>query len=157
MTNTSFIALVLSIVSLVLVVFASLFFYFYIKRRTEGAVILENYRKEINEMLNEIDRITDRDTVLVQDRVNELKKTLEEIDRRIPLLQKETENKVLHEKAYKAIGERKIVFEKPAPVSEPIPVKQQAQALQQEGLDAAHIAAKLNITIAEVELMLALG
>jgi len=76
-----------------------MFFYFkwYIKKRTSYTG-LEERQSELAQLISEIDRITDRDSQLVEDRVNKLKTLLHEIDNRIALYEKDLEELSQREK-----------------------------------------------------------
>ncbi|MDR2600916.1 MAG: hypothetical protein LBC53_00465 [Spirochaetaceae bacterium] len=69
------------------------FFYIrqYVKKRTSVERIPQDVRDAVNQIINEIDRITDRDSMLIEDRVHKLQKILEETDKRLNLLIKESE------------------------------------------------------------------
>jgi len=62
-----------------------MFFYFkwYIKRRTAAKELLAEYRDEVYRLIAEIDNATDRDSLLVEDRIKNLKALLDDADKRI--------------------------------------------------------------------------
>jgi|TergutMp193P3_1026864.scaffolds.fasta_scaffold00574_6 hypothetical protein len=72
-----------------------MFFYFkgYIKRRTSASGMTEEHRSEVIKLMADIDRITDRDSQLIEDRVKKLKELLEETDNRIAAYKKELESR----------------------------------------------------------------
>jgi hypothetical protein len=80
----SSIALLVSVIS---------FFYLrrYVTKRTTVERIPQDTREAVNQILNDIDRITDRDSLLVEERVRKLKALLEETDKRLAVLIKEQE------------------------------------------------------------------
>jgi len=85
---------ILNIVSIICFALCLLmFFYFkwYIKKRTSFSG-LEERQSELAQLIAEIDRITDRDSQLVEDRVNKLKTLLHDVDKRIALYEKDLEN-----------------------------------------------------------------
>jgi len=161
---------------------AFLFFYFkwYIKKRTSVSEQLEEYRTEVIKLNAEIDRITDRDSQLIEDRVKKLKELLEEADRRVSVYAKELEKSRRGEALYTSLG-RGIraalkTEEEPAqsapqlssvrpqnlaspakeePPSKP-PSKRQIRSsidqLLNEGLSPEQVASRLDISIAEVNL-----
>jgi len=77
-----------------------MFFYFkwYIKKRITSSGSDER-QTELIRLINEIDRITDRDSQLVEDRVKKLKVLLLDVDKRILLYEKDLENLALKEAA----------------------------------------------------------
>ncbi|MDR1059099.1 MAG: hypothetical protein LBL43_06085 [Treponema sp.] len=73
----------ISLASLILCFLSMFFFRFYIKRRTSQERILRDIREELDKILTEIDRITDEDIRLIEERENTLKRIIEEADRRV--------------------------------------------------------------------------
>jgi len=73
-----------------------MFFYlkWYLKKRTSFSG-LEERQSELAKLIAEIDRITDRDSQLVEDRVNKLKTLLDDIDKKIAHYEKEIETQSL--------------------------------------------------------------
>jgi len=67
-----------------------LFFYlkWYIKKRTTSSG-LDEHRTEIVKLIAEINMVTDRDLQLIEDRVVKLKSFLEEVDKRLTLMDKD--------------------------------------------------------------------
>ncbi|MCL2720343.1 MAG: hypothetical protein FWD47_03270 [Treponema sp.] len=67
-----------------------MFFYlkWYVKKRTSSSG-LDERQFEIARLIAEIDRITDRDSQLVEERIKQLKEILEETDKRISLYKNE--------------------------------------------------------------------
>ncbi|MDR1257627.1 MAG: hypothetical protein LBJ86_07765 [Spirochaetaceae bacterium] len=78
-------ALLVSVVSFFII-------FFYVKNRTRPDRIPSETRQETIKIINEIDRITDRDSELIEERVKKLKSLLEDVDRRIALYEGLTEN-----------------------------------------------------------------
>jgi hypothetical protein len=76
-------ALIFSIASFALSVFAFLFFKNYLKRRTGSERILTEFRDEIDAMITELNEATVRDETLVEARVKTLRALLEDTNRRI--------------------------------------------------------------------------
>lgn len=75
-----------SVASLLLCGFFFIYFHRYIRRRTNRESILAECEDAVAGLEAQIDAITDRDAQLVEDRVKNLKKLLEDVDRRISLL-----------------------------------------------------------------------
>jgi len=88
-----FIIVSVSCLALCFVMF--LYFRWYIKKRTTSAGLLaselDERQTEVAKLIAEIDRITDRDSQLVEDRVTKLKALLQDVDKRIELYEKEIE------------------------------------------------------------------
>ena len=80
---------VLVVISCFVNIILWLFFFFYFKKKFSSQEILENIRQEVDKLLIEISRETDRDLSLVDDKINELKEIIEKADQRIKLAKKE--------------------------------------------------------------------
>jgi hypothetical protein len=114
-------ALLISVVSFFII-------FFYVKNRTRADRIPPETRQEVTKIINEIDRITDRDSELIEERVKKLKSLLEDVDRRIALYEglsknykaaEETQKKLNAEKqdaaiaAYRGLGRNNYARETP--------------------------------------------
>lgn len=83
-----------------------MFFYlkWYVKKRTSASG-LDDRHTEIIKLIADIDRITDRDSQLVEDRINKLRTIMEETDKRIAVYLKELEKSKTSEAIYKSLGQ----------------------------------------------------
>jgi hypothetical protein len=95
---------VIAAASLILSGFSFLFCFAYLKRRTGRERILDELGNEINEYIRDVNAITNRDTLLVEDRVKTLKDLLEDTDRRIALLSREITRRQSQEEVYVELG-----------------------------------------------------
>ncbi|MDR1575701.1 MAG: hypothetical protein LBS37_06825 [Treponema sp.] len=82
---------ILSAASLILCCFFFLYFRGYIKRRTAAEELLAEYRTEVLRLIAEIDAATDRDALLVEERIKTLKSLLDDTDKRIAVYARELE------------------------------------------------------------------
>jgi hypothetical protein len=82
------------------------FFFIYIRRRTAAKRILAEFREEVDRLIAEIDAVTDRDALLVEDRIKTLRALLEDADRRIALYARELDRRRGEESAYAALGRK---------------------------------------------------
>jgi hypothetical protein len=73
----------ISIFCLLFCIIFSLYIKWYIKRRTSTSELLAEYRSEVYRLNAEIDAVTDRDTMLVEERIKKLKEILEDTDKRV--------------------------------------------------------------------------
>ncbi|MDR2542497.1 MAG: hypothetical protein LBC80_03490 [Treponema sp.] len=82
-----------------------MFFYlnWLIKKRTVGST-LDERRDEFLRLIAEIDRVTDRDVQIVEDRVKKLNEIKEEVDKRIAVYVKELEKSRSGEALYTSLG-----------------------------------------------------
>jgi len=87
-----------------------MFFYFrwYIKKATGSSGKhkneLDERRTEVMRLIAEIDRITDRDSQLVEERIITLKAIIEDVDKKIALYVKELEKSQKAETLYSSLG-----------------------------------------------------
>jgi hypothetical protein len=166
----SALALMISVVS---------FFYlrFYIRKRTAMDMIASNVREEVQRIINEIDRVTDRDSELVEERVRQfnaemeqrtkqLNTVLDEADRRIGVLSREVDVHVRRDDAYAERGKQRAESREQRAESreqttdnreqraggEGLSNRERVILMSARGLSSAQIAAKLGITITEVEM-----
>ena len=95
------------------------FFYlkWYVKKRTslsgneERRSELARQEAEAQQLIEEIDMITDRDTQLVEDRINKLKELLYEVDKRIAVYEKDLESfSLMEERMRKAAGKTETLY-----------------------------------------------
>jgi len=83
-----------------------MFFYFkwYIKRRTSVSGQLEEYRTEVYRLIADINAVTDRDSQLIEARIEKLRALLDETDKRISVYVKELEKSRTGELVYTKLG-----------------------------------------------------
>ncbi|MCL2600369.1 MAG: hypothetical protein FWD88_04225 [Treponema sp.] len=112
--------LVLSALSLCVSVSCFFFFRWYIRRETSAAKQLEVYRKEVGGLIASIDTVTDRDSLLVEERVKILRKLLEDTDKRMAVYVKELERGRSSEVLYDSLG-RNTLDSGPSQQAEPGP------------------------------------
>ncbi|GMO26952.1 MAG: hypothetical protein Ta2F_02550 [Termitinemataceae bacterium] len=120
-------AYIFASIALLVSVGAGIFLFFYIQKRTSHDFIIEKVRTEVNMLINEVDRITDRDSELIKERINNLKQLLADIDKRILLYHNEvrgiqeteqTISKVKEakqqamESAYRELGKKNFIKQK---------------------------------------------
>jgi len=111
MNNLYAILSIFAACNLILFLFLFLFFLGYIKKRTTSAGVLKDHRLEIdkwigeiNGSINEINGVTDRNLLLVEEKIIELKKAVEEADKRLSVYVKELEKNKTGETVYTNLG-----------------------------------------------------
>ncbi|MDR1947900.1 MAG: hypothetical protein LBQ38_00745 [Spirochaetaceae bacterium] len=97
-------AIVFSAASLILWGFSFVFFLSYLKRRTGQERILAEFREEVDLIITDINDVTDRNVVLIEDRIKSLRSLLEKTDRRINTLGRELDRRSVREIAYARLG-----------------------------------------------------
>jgi hypothetical protein len=83
-----------------------MFFYFkwYIKRRTSVSGQMEEYHTEVYRLIADINAVTDRDSQLIEARIEKLRSLLDETDKRISVYVKELEKSRTGELVYAKLG-----------------------------------------------------
>ena len=99
------IAFFISLTGLVFCFFIFFYFKWYIKRRTSAEELLAEYRSEVYRLIAEIDSATDRDSLLVEDRIKKLKAILEDTDKRISVYVRELDRSRSGEALYRSLGQ----------------------------------------------------
>lgn len=158
--------------------------YFYVKRMKKNGEGGETarLREELNLLVLELNQTTDRNITLLEDRVRALKELVEEADRRIKVMNQETSRKTVESSVYTRLGklrEEPVLREEiiaPEPQEDaalkkddPIPfvklsqhqvtrndLKDMVIKYHRQGLSQEAIAAKLGVSLSEVELVIAL-
>ena len=177
-------AFFISVISLAFCFIIFFYFKWYIKRRTSASQLLAQHRAEADKLIAEIDSITDRDSLLVEDRIKKLKAVLEETDKRVSIYARELERSRSGEALYRNLGrgiraalktgepsgaqaltsgEKQIEHPPPPPVQpmgEPKAaasrrqIRSQIEALALQGVSPQEIASRLDISLSEVDLAL---
>ena len=109
-----------SVACLVFCIFIFFYFKWYIKNRTSASELLTEYRTEVYRLIAEIDAATDRDSMLVEDRIKKIKAILEDTDKRIAVYVRELERSRTSETLYTELGRGIRAALKTQP--EPLPV-----------------------------------
>lgn len=95
---------ILSAFSCAICIFSFFFFRWYIKRNTAAEQLLAEYRAEVYRLIAEIDSATDRDSLLVEERIKSLKQTLDDTDKRIAVYLRELDRSRSSEAMYANLG-----------------------------------------------------
>jgi len=94
-------------ISIFCLVFCLLFFFYikwYIKRKVSASELLAAHRSEVYRLTAEINAITDRDSILVEERIKKLKEILEDTDKRVKVYVQELERSRTGEALYTSLG-----------------------------------------------------
>jgi hypothetical protein len=83
-----------------------IFFYikWYIKRRTSAFGLLPEEKIEVSRLIVEINAVTDRNLLLIEDKIKQLKEVLDDTDKRISVYVKELEKSRTGEALYTNLG-----------------------------------------------------
>lgn len=148
------------IVSLLLNVIFCTIVYLVLKRKFEREMnpdtVLRQIRNEVNELIIELNQTTERNVSLIEERINQLNRSIEESDKRITLLKKEAEQREDSGRVYSHLNPRTIVKDE-QPLKKELTKREQVLDLYGKGIDPKIIASKLDVTIGEIELIVSLG
>ena len=97
-------SIVISIISLCLCISGFFFFRWYIVKKTAASSLLADYRTEVYRLIAEIDAATDRDSLLVEERIKTLKQVLDDTDRRISVYMRELQRSHDGQAMYASLG-----------------------------------------------------
>jgi hypothetical protein len=181
-------SIVFSAASLILCGFFFLYFQSYLRKKTAPREILEDYREEVHKLIFEIDAATERDSLLVEERIKILKNLLGEVDKKMEVYAREFERRRSTETVYNALGRSPKAAAAPRTVPPPPaaaepssaaprppekppaaspappppapdgrPLKDQVAELAAQGLSPDAIAARLKVSVSEVDLIIAIG
>ncbi len=123
------------------------------EKAVTSSSLVEKIRKEIDELVVELNHTTDRNIELIEERIGRLNKLLKDADNRIVALDRRKENTTV-KKTYEDIvtGRRS-----PADTRNTEPtVRDKVLSLAREGFDNAVIAKKCQLTLGEVDLIVSL-
>lgn len=142
-----------------IMILVSMFFFLNhkIDRSFQIHQIVAKARKELQGILVELNHATERNVALVEDRIHQLKKSLEAVDKRLAVLHREMEKKFpatynsLVQKQEPSMGQQESKEEKQKEFS-----KVDVLELYNKGISPSLIAARLGTTIGEVELIISL-
>ncbi|MDR3342474.1 MAG: hypothetical protein LBT14_06745 [Treponema sp.] len=193
-------SLIFSGVSLMVCGFFFVYFRAYLRRRTSSEQLLAEFREEVYKLIAEIDAATDKDALLVEERIKTLRTLLADVDKRISILARELDRRRSQEEAFAELGRRRVTTAgtgagvaaegvsamHPAAVAyhegeapprnkerepggprfvvaareiEPkaLPFAERVVELSRAGLSSSLIAARLGVSISEVELAIAIS
>ena len=115
------VSMVLSTVTFMACVFFFIYCRAYLRRRTGSERILAEFREEVYKLIAEIDAATDKDALLVEERIKTLRSLLEEVDKRISVHLREVDRRQFQEEAYVKLGRKHSVTSPFSAVIQPFP------------------------------------
>jgi hypothetical protein len=132
----------------------------YIRKRTVIERIPAETREAVAQIINEIDRITDRDSALIEERVAKLKSILQDVDKRIATYEKQIYFELGRQKRF--VKNTEEIKPETKPETKPEIVKndeiadigKSAAELNAAGIPIEEIAKRLKTSIAEAEVSL---
>jgi hypothetical protein len=145
--------------------------YLYFKRRIdkrlEAEMLLDNLRNEagriVRDLMQEMNRITDRNITLFEDKAGELQRILDTANRRIGLMKKEVKKEEAADRVYARLRRPLPSAGTAAPPESPPPQSPKEDRnlseifdLYRKGISPDIIANTLDLPVGEVQLMIAL-
>jgi hypothetical protein len=125
-----------------------------IERRTDPSAALSEIRDEVDRIIVELNQTTDRNITLIEDKLAALGEKLAVADRKIALLQKESEKNELSSQVYSNILQKRAET-RPEPQAED--AHEQVLRMHLSGVSPAAIAKRLGRPLAEIELIISLS
>lgn len=145
------------IINLAVTTAALAFFYIVFKRKLSvnesQKRILENIEGQIRHIIVEMNNTTDRNVGIIEARIKELKMLISDADKRLSLLKNE-------QKINPQVVKAAYTIDRPINtmiISKKLSFKEQVLELAVKGFDSKIIAAKLEASIGEVELIISLA
>ncbi|MDR2483843.1 MAG: hypothetical protein LBD55_00430 [Treponema sp.] len=87
-----------------------MYFRAYLRRRTGPEQLLAEFREEVYKLIAEIDAATDKDALLVEERIKTLRSILEDVDKRIGVHIREMDRRRFQEEAYAELGRKRSII-----------------------------------------------
>ena len=115
--------------------------------------VLQKIREEVDRIIVGLNSTTDRNITLLEDRVKSLADMLQQADKKIGVLRRETEKHELAAKLYSELAGKRVT----EPEEQPEDVHSRVVKLHREGVTPSVIGKRLGITQAEIELILSLA
>lgn len=122
-----------------------------LSKSLDPQTVLESIREEVDRIIVELNSTTDRNITLLEDKVQSLTTLIEQADKKIDILRREVEKHELAGKVYSELAEKRV--KEP----EEQDVRTRLVQLHRQGISASVIAKRLGITLAEIELTIALA
>jgi hypothetical protein len=143
-----------------LVVVGLIIIYFLLKRTIEKRVnprtLIDNIHTEVNKILVELNNITERNISLLEERVKGLSALLEKADKKILLLQRESEKYSMSKNYSDIIKKAQKQGSGINKSDEDINIREKVMRLYHEGFSPALIANQINLPVGEIELIISL-
>jgi transcriptional regulator len=141
--------------------------YFVLKKKItrvlDPSSVLREIRGEVDRIIVELNQTTERNISLIEDRIRRVSELLEQADRKIGLLRRESEKQELAARVYSELKHAE-TSQSPREAGSAsargggrAEARAQVVALHEQGISPSMIARQLGITLAEIELILSLA
>jgi len=153
-----------------------------IRRSFSSNELLRQVESDVESVITELNRTTDRNITLIEDKIRQLSQLIRQADHRITLMQKEREHQKESGREQEPASLKPLVYARPvrsvSPKQADLPMesasevsvpadslfsekkltrREQVMVYHRQGLDRTIIASKLGITLGEVDLIVSLG
>ncbi|HUV08934.1 MAG TPA: hypothetical protein VMX75_14475, partial [Spirochaetia bacterium] len=125
------------------------------EKKMSPDTVIDAIREELNSIMVELNRTTEQNVQIVEDRMAQLKELVSLADKKIALLKREGEKHEVSKTVYNRIVSRQ-TQDKTGAVVQDKNVKREVLKLYREGFSPGVIAGHLGTTIGEVELIISL-
>lgn len=147
-----------TILNFILLLLFSSYFLYRLTSKRQAEKIIDDVRSQINKLIGQLDQVSDRNLTLIENSIDDLKKTINESKRREKNIKELIESPNSLEKIHDNYSAKKSLLNKKELVK---PAKHSYErreivALAKKGLDSKEIAKVLDISYAEVELVISL-
>jgi hypothetical protein len=127
-----------------------------IEKRVNPARLIDTIHTEVNKILVELNNITERNISLMEERVKELSALLEKADKKILLLQRESEKYSMSKNYNDIIKKSQKQGKERRKSDEDMNIREKVMKLYHEGFSPAIIANQINLPVGEIELIISL-
>ncbi len=132
-------------------------FFVYFRRRISAILqttnIVQQIQREVDEMITELNQTADRNIGLMEERLERLGALISDADKRISVLKKEGDRSKSSEAVYTQLRPKVT----PPPAPEPKrSARDEVLELYRQGVEPKEIAARVNKTLGEVDLIISL-
>jgi len=129
------------------------------QRRLDSADTVQKVKEELTSIMVELNRTTDQNIGVVEDKIQQLKELIATAEKRIALLSRESRKQSAGTEVYSRLAEQQLAQEK-----KPKPEQRREAGLQEEvirlhreGFSPGVIAGHVGTTVGEVELIISVG
>ena len=128
-----------------------------VRKSTETSHVLDEIRDDVEALIVEINQITDRNVSIIENRVRQLHRLMEDADKRITLLNRENEKHFSEIPRYNDLKKPGMEGIEHVRSEQKTSKKEQVMDLYRKGFSSGIIASKTGISIGEVELIVSLA
>ncbi|MEW5814189.1 MAG: hypothetical protein AB1798_02175 [Spirochaetota bacterium] len=146
-----------AVINFLILLLIFLFFKNKINTALKSSVMLDQIREEVNQMIIELNQTTSRNIGLIEEKLKQLSELLSKTDKSIIILNRELDKNEMRTSVYERLKPKgRPIEERAEGLFKPVSVQDRVIQLYREGISSNIIASRLNTTVGEVELIIAL-